>query len=296
MTVRWLRRAVCALPLATPVLLLAAAAEAANFDREPGFAYPTVTEAYAPRPFRPEQYVVYRTADAVTVDGQLDEDSWLEAASTVDFAHILSPAAYARPPVRTRARLLWDDANLYVAIELEEPHLVGHVVHKDAEIYDDNDIEMFIDVDGCIRSWNKGAELLFGFSADEGLGQSVTICFAGNRENLLNLLSNALRYNQPDGQVIIDCRPDGNGSLRIIVSDTGQGIPTEKHDQVFTPFDRLGFEESSVSGTGIGLNVTKQYVESKNGKIGFTGKIDDVGCKRLVVIKRRRNRIQQLRG
>ena len=153
MTVRWLRRAVCALPLATPVLLLAAAAEAANFDREPGFAYPTVTEAYAPRPFRPEQYVVYRTADAVTVDGQLDEDSWLEAASTVDFAHILSPAAYARPPVRTRARLLWDDANLYVAIELEEPHLVGHVVHKDAEIYDDNDIEMFIDVDGDAQDY-----------------------------------------------------------------------------------------------------------------------------------------------
>ena len=81
MTVRWLRRAVCSLPLATPVLLLAAAATAANFDREPGFAYPTVTEPYAPRPFRPEQYVVYRTADAVTVDGQLDE---VEATSGVD--------------------------------------------------------------------------------------------------------------------------------------------------------------------------------------------------------------------
>ena len=141
------RRVACALPQATAILLLAGAAAAANFDREPGFAYPTVTEPYAPRPFRPEQYVVCRTVDAVTVDGRLDEDSWLHAASTIDFGHILSPGAYARPPVRTRARLLWDDENLYVAIQMEEPHLVGHVVHKDAEIYDDNDIEMFIDVD-----------------------------------------------------------------------------------------------------------------------------------------------------
>ena len=120
----------------------------ARYEREPGFAYPRVTETHRPRPFRPEQYIVYRKVDDIAIDGKLDEESWALAPWTVDFGHIQSATAYARPPLRTRARLLWDDEFLYAAVELEEPHLVAHVVDKDEEIYDDNDIEMFIDVDG----------------------------------------------------------------------------------------------------------------------------------------------------
>ncbi len=125
----------------------------ARYDREPGFAYPTVTETCGPRPFRPEQYVVYRTVDDIAVDGKLDEESWALAPWTVDFGHIQSATAYARPHLRTRARLLWNDEYLYAAVELEEPHLVAHVVDKDEEIYDDNDIEMFIDVDGDAQDY-----------------------------------------------------------------------------------------------------------------------------------------------
>ena len=120
----------------------------ARYDREPGFAYPRPASTHEPRPFRPRQYVVYRTAGGISVDGRLDEESWQLAPWTADFGHIQSAAAYARPHLRTRARMLWDDEHLYAAVELEEPHLVAHVVDKDEEIYDDNDIEMFIDVDG----------------------------------------------------------------------------------------------------------------------------------------------------
>ena len=125
----------------------------ARYDREPGFAYPIPTQPYQPRPFRPEQYVVYRTVGDIAVDGRLDEESWTQAPWTVDFGHIQSATAYARPHLRTRARLLWDDDCLYAAVELEEPHLVAHVVDKDEEIYDDNDIELFLDVDGDAQDY-----------------------------------------------------------------------------------------------------------------------------------------------
>ena len=125
----------------------------ARFEREPGFAYPTITETYQPQPFRPEHYVVYRAVGPIAVDGKLDEESWALAPWTNDFAHIQSATAYARPHLRTRARLLWDDECLYAAVELEEPHLVAHVFEKDEEIYDDNDIELFIDVDSDAQNY-----------------------------------------------------------------------------------------------------------------------------------------------
>ena len=53
----------------------------------------------------------------------------------------------------TRAKMLWDDENLYAAVELEEPNLLAHMTEKDTEMYPDNDIEMFIDVDGAYAAW-----------------------------------------------------------------------------------------------------------------------------------------------
>ena len=142
----WVVLSLFCLPVARP-------SQAANFDRTPGFDYPLPTEPTAPKPFRPEHYVVQRTIDPIVVDGRLDESSWKHAEWTVDFAHIHHAAAYARPPYRTRARMLWDDEHLYAAVELEEPHLVAHVTIDDEEIYDDNDIELFIDVDGDAQNY-----------------------------------------------------------------------------------------------------------------------------------------------
>ena len=76
----------------------------ARYEREPGFAYPRVTETHRPRPFRPEQYIVYRKVDDIAIDGKLDEESWALAPWAGDFGHIQSATAYARPPLRTRAR------------------------------------------------------------------------------------------------------------------------------------------------------------------------------------------------
>lgn len=115
--------------------------------REPGFLYPPIAEPYTPRPFKPAQYIACRTVDDIVIDGALNESSWANAAWTSTFGDIFL-IGYQRPFLATRAKMIWDDRYLYAAVELEEPNLIGHVVTRDEEIYYDNDIELFIDVDG----------------------------------------------------------------------------------------------------------------------------------------------------
>jgi PAS domain S-box-containing protein len=90
------------------------------------------------------------------------------------------------------------------------------------------------------------------------------------KQILLNLLSNGIKYNRPNGELILECETRVEGELRISVTDTGEGIPESRQAKVFEPFDRLGLEDSVIPGTGIGLTVTKRLIESMGGKIGFT--------------------------
>lgn len=88
------------------------------------------------------------------------------------------------------------------------------------------------------------------------------------RQVLINLISNAIKYNKPQGTVSISCRTHA-GMVRISVADTGQGIPADKQGRIFNAFDRLGEERGNVEGTGIGLVITKRIVEAMGGNIGF---------------------------
>jgi hypothetical protein len=103
-------------------------------------------------PFEPRQYIVYRSGAPLTVDGKLDEAAWSKAAWTEDFIDIEGPAK-PRPRYRTRAKLLWDDDYLYFAVEMEEPHLWATLTERDAVVFHDNDIELFIDPDGSTHRY-----------------------------------------------------------------------------------------------------------------------------------------------
>ena len=85
---------------------------------------------------------------------------------------------------------------------------------------------------------------------------------------LLNLGSNAVKYNGRGGSVAFRTGPGHEGRIRFEVRDTGPGIPHEQQDQLFVPFSRLGAERSGVEGTGVGLAVSKQLVEVMGGVIG----------------------------
>ncbi|MBX9676880.1 MAG: response regulator [Methylotenera sp.] len=91
-----------------------------------------------------------------------------------------------------------------------------------------------------------------------------------NRQKLLqvvlNLLSNALKYGPANAVVKLNAyRLDGN--ILIEVEDAGVGIPSKLKERLFTPFDRLGAEQSKVEGTGLGLALSKQIMLAMKGSI-----------------------------
>ncbi len=89
------------------------------------------------------------------------------------------------------------------------------------------------------------------------------------KQVFLNLISNAIKYNKDGGKVIIECFPKNEETIIIEVSDTGLGIPKDKHKDVFVPFERLGTESTSIEGTGIGLAISKRLIELMEGHIYF---------------------------
>ncbi len=88
------------------------------------------------------------------------------------------------------------------------------------------------------------------------------------KQVLLNFLSNAAKFNRPEGTVTVSVSEAPGDRLRLNVIDTGLGIPPEKMARLFTPFDRLGAEERGVEGTGLGLALSKRLVEMMGGAVG----------------------------
>lgn len=93
------------------------------------------------------------------------------------------------------------------------------------------------------------------------------------KQVLLNLASNAIKYNRPEGIVRIGAAPAsgsdaGSGNVRITVTDSGPGIPPADLKRLFTPFDRIGAELTETEGTGLGLSLSKVLVEAMGGTVG----------------------------
>lgn len=90
------------------------------------------------------------------------------------------------------------------------------------------------------------------------------------KQTLLNLLTNAIKYNRENGSVTLECDQTSDDTVLISITDTGHGISEENQAQIFEPFNRLGAENSAIEGTGIGLTITKRIIEKMNGSIAFT--------------------------
>jgi PAS domain S-box-containing protein len=86
---------------------------------------------------------------------------------------------------------------------------------------------------------------------------------------LINFGSNAIKYGRPSGSVAIRCEAAGSDALRLVVEDDGVGIPLEKQDKIFQPFQRAGQEAGPIEGTGIGLSISKRLAELMRGSVGF---------------------------
>ena len=93
------------------------------------------------------------------------------------------------------------------------------------------------------------------------------------KQSLLNLLSNAIKYNLQGGSVKLDVTGGGSQRLKIRVTDTGLGIPSQNLAGLFKPFSRLGAENSDIEGTGIGLTITQRIVELMGGTVGVQSEV-----------------------
>jgi two-component system, sensor histidine kinase and response regulator len=95
------------------------------------------------------------------------------------------------------------------------------------------------------------------------------------KQVLLNLVTNAIKYTGERGKISITVNRGPRHTIRLTVKDTGVGIAAEKLSRLFTPFDRLGAESSSIQGTGLGLALCRRLMEAMNGTITAASRLGE---------------------
>jgi PAS domain S-box-containing protein len=99
------------------------------------------------------------------------------------------------------------------------------------------------------------------------------------KQILINLLNNAIKYNNEGGLVTIrtmlqPADEQSSSRVRISISDTGNGINPEDIGKLFQPFERIGADKTDTEGTGLGLMVVKRLTEAMNGTVGVESVVD----------------------
>lgn len=88
------------------------------------------------------------------------------------------------------------------------------------------------------------------------------------KQVLLNLVSNAIKYNQEQGLVKLEAELQGDTRLRVSVTDTGSGLTREQVSGLFEPFHRMSENRRVIEGTGLGLVISQELMHLMDGKIG----------------------------
>ena len=97
-------------------------------------------------PFAPPVYTCHRAKKPFELDGNINKPFWEDAPYTDEFLDI-EGSHMPLPRFVTRAKMLWDDENLYVAAVLDGDEIWGHQTERDSVIFLDNDFEIFVDPD-----------------------------------------------------------------------------------------------------------------------------------------------------
>ncbi|MGH2881755.1 MAG: sensor histidine kinase [Solirubrobacteraceae bacterium] len=95
------------------------------------------------------------------------------------------------------------------------------------------------------------------------------------KQILLNLISNAVKYNRPGGSLTVRARPDGDDHVSIEVSDTGRGLTEAELARLFVPFERLDAAQEGIEGNGLGLALSRALAEAMGGTIEVASTPDE---------------------
>ena len=86
------------------------------------------------------------------------------------------------------------------------------------------------------------------------------------RQILINLVSNAIKFTEPGGEITIECESD-HASVRFHVRDTGRGIPAEKLEAIFEPFVQVNKRFTREEGVGLGLAISRDLARMMRGEL-----------------------------
>jgi signal transduction histidine kinase len=100
---------------------------------------------------------------------------------------------------------------------------------------------------------------------------------------LLNLVSNAIKYNRDGGTVVVSAVPGREGTIAVSVADDGPGLAPDKLEQAFVMFERLDAEGSGVQGTGLGLAIALEYTRAIGGELTMRNR-ESGGAEVIVVL------------
>ena len=110
----------------------------------PTYLIPPAALNTHPEPYVPRYYVIYHATDSITIDGDINEKAWQDAKwldSFIDHQYPYAPL----PWKTTRVKMIYDDNYVYVAAQLQEENVWGHLTKRDTIAYYDNDFEIFLD-------------------------------------------------------------------------------------------------------------------------------------------------------
>jgi signal transduction histidine kinase/CheY-like chemotaxis protein len=93
------------------------------------------------------------------------------------------------------------------------------------------------------------------------------------KQVVINLVSNAIKYNRIGGSVSVAVEPHESDRVRITVADTGHGMESRSLARMFEPFERLAAAGSDIQGTGLGLAISRRLVEAMDGTIDVESEV-----------------------
>ena len=133
-----------------------------------------------------------------------------------------------------------------------------------------------------IRYWNKGAEQIFGYTAEATIGKRGSTVMKFNyldeteeeaRNMLINLLNNALKFSGENKKVKIKSTVAKN-KIELNIKDEGIGMSKDDQRHLFESFYR-GKNAQNIQGTGLGLHIVKRYVQLLNGEIKLESSLEE---------------------
>lgn len=146
--------------------------------------------------------------------------------------------------------------------EIEE----GNIKIKLEEV---NALEVIRDCIGIVKPIARKYEVNVNYENTPHCDCLVMADYTRLKQVFLNLIVNAVEYNQKNGSVSFKCEHVEAGKARFMVIDTGPGINPEDQGLLFEPFMRVAATKSEIRGTGLGLVICKRLLEMMGGSIGF---------------------------